>query len=263
MELRDRDWLAGLLEGEGSFLRPTPSSPRCPVVRVEMCDRDVVEHVARLWNRAVVPVAPRQPGFRRSYVTTIKGGPAIRVMTQLAPLMGDIRRTQIERAVGDRAWIATRPARWTPTAAWLAGLLEGEGTFTAKNTPSAWVTISVEMGDLQTIERAASLLGATGIFKDESGVDRGWNRTYSAKISGNRARPWMIRLRPLMGRRRRKAIDRALASWIPVRLWPAPASCIVPGCGRPHRGRGLCHAHYMRWSRSRAQGKDPGFQPLR
>jgi hypothetical protein len=259
----DLHWLAGLLEGEGSFLRPVPSSPRCPSIRVEMCDRDVIERSARLLCRAVTPIAPRRPKLRRSYVTSIKGRPAIRLMIELAPLMSDVRRAQIRRAI--RGIASSRlPARgWTPTVQWLAGLLEGEGTFTAKAGRGSWVTISVEMCDRATVARVAAMLGATAIWRDAGDVERGWQPTYITKVSGNRARPWMATVRPLMGNRRQAAIDRALASWTPVRLWPAPAACVVSDCGRPHRARGLCHAHYMRWCRYRVAGKDPGFQPLR
>jgi hypothetical protein len=263
VDLPDLQWLAGLLEGEGSFLRPVPSSPRCPSIRLEMCDRDVVERSARLLGRAVTPVAPRRPEHRRSYVTAIRGQPAIRLMTELAPLMSAIRRGQIRRAI--RGLASTRlPARaWVPTVPWLAGLLEGEGTFTARRGPGSWVTISVEMCDRATVARAAAMLGATAIWRDAGDPDRGWQPTYITKVSGNRALPWMSRVHPLMGKRRTVAIDQALASWTPIRLWPAPRDCTVPDCRRPHRARGLCHAHYMRWCRYKAAGKDPGFQPLR
>jgi hypothetical protein len=36
-------WLAGILEGEGSFIKPVPSAPRLAVVRISTTDRDVVE----------------------------------------------------------------------------------------------------------------------------------------------------------------------------------------------------------------------------
>jgi hypothetical protein len=263
VDVLDLQWLAGLLEGEGSFLRAVPSSPRCPSIRLEMCDRDVVDRSARLLKRAVIPITPRQPKHRRSYVTTIKGQPAIRLMMELAPLMSDVRRRQIRRAV--RGLASTHlPARaWTPTVHWLAGLLEGEGTFTAKGIRGSWVTISVEMCDRATVRRVADILGATAIWRDAGDPGRGWQPTYITKVSGNRARPWMATVHPFMSKRRQAAIDRALASWTPTRLWPAPADCIVRDCGRPHRARGLCHVHYMRWSRYRAVGKDPGFQPLR
>jgi hypothetical protein len=263
MDLRDLDWLAGLLEGEGSFLAPVPSSPRCPAIRLEMCDRDVVARVARLWGRAIWRATPRDPVYRPSYITTIKGRPAIGLMVQLAPLLSEARRRQIRRSVRGLASTRLPERSWRPTSGWLAGLLEGEGTFSAKRRVGSWVTISVEMCDRPTVARAAGMLGAPRIWRDSGGVDRGWSPTYIAKISGNRARPWMMTLRPFMGRRRRAAIDRAVASWSPIRLVPAPSGCLVPDCPKPHRSRGLCHAHYMRWCRYRAAGKDPGFQPLR
>jgi len=183
-------------------------------------------------------------------------------MIELAPLMSAVRRAQIRRAL--RGIVSPHlPGRaWTPTVAWLAGLLEGEGTFTAKAGRGSWVTISVEMCDRATVVRAAAMLGASAIWRDANDIDRGWKPTYITKVSGNQARPWMATVRSLMGHRRQAAIDRALASWTPMRLWPVPTVCVVADCGRPHRARGLCHTHYMRWSRYRATGRDPGFQPL-
>jgi hypothetical protein len=66
-----------------------------------------------------------------------------------------------------------------------------------------------------------------------------------------------------MGIRRRAAIDKALASYRPIQLTPAPTTCIVPDCDEPHRGRGLCHKHYMSWSRDVAKGRAPRITPLR
>jgi hypothetical protein len=36
-------WLAGLIEGEGSFIAGTPSHPRRPVVAVTMTDYDILK----------------------------------------------------------------------------------------------------------------------------------------------------------------------------------------------------------------------------
>jgi hypothetical protein len=41
-------WLAGLLEGEGSFTAGPPSSPRMPVISVNMTDEDVVARLGRI-----------------------------------------------------------------------------------------------------------------------------------------------------------------------------------------------------------------------
>lgn len=63
----------------------------------------------------------------------------------------------------------------------------------------------------------------------------------------------MRTLRPLMGQRRQHEIDAALKARDGLRytrLIPAPPHCTVTDCSAPHRGRGLCHEHYMRWLRS-------------
>ena len=257
----DLTWLAGLLEGEGTFMAGPPSSPRCPVVRVEMTDRDVVVRVAALIDRTVSSPNPRK-GNKRSYITAIKGRPAIALMLQVAPMLSEARRRQIRRALRPTGPRRLSHAERPHTIRWLAGLLEGEGSFVAKRG-GTWLTIAIEMCDRPTISAAATMLGASSVTRRRDPRHDRWTPTYRAAVVGNRAIPWMRELRPMMGQRRRRAIDRALASWTPIRLWPAPANCTVSGCSRPHRGRGLCHAHYMRWSRYRAAGKDPGFQPLR
>lgn len=258
----ERYWLAGLFEGEASFLRPAPSSPRCPVVRLQMCDRDVVQRAAQLIGRAVYQVASRHPGHQATFITNVKGRPAVELMLDLAPHLSQARRAQIRRSLEYLPAMALPVPHWDPSPDWLAGLLEGEGTFMAK-ARSSWMAISIEMCDRETVARAAAMLGAKTVTRGPDRSARGWQPTYRAKISGTRARPWLKALRPLMGSRRQAAIDAALASWFPLRLTSAPSTCGVPSCVRPHRSRGLCHAHYMRWSRYRLAGKDPGFRPLR
>ena len=66
-----------------------------------------------------------------------------------------------------------------------------------------------------------------------------------------------------MGARRAAAIDTALEDYYPVRLTEMPANCVVPGCFEPPRARGLCHRHYMSWSRDVAKGRTPRVKPLR
>jgi len=237
-----------------------PSSPRCPVVRVEMTDRDIVVRVAALIGRTVSSPNPRN-GYKRSYITAIKGRPAIAVMLRVAPLLSEMRRRQIRRALRVTGPRRLPRASRLDTIHWLAGLLEGEGSFVAKRGRT-WLTIAVEMCDHPTIASAAAPLGASSVSRRDRHHNR-WRPTYRAAIVGNRAIPWMRALRPLMGKRRRRAIDRALASWTPLRVWQPPAICCVSGCSRPHRSRGLCHALYMRWSRYIAVGKDPGFRALR
>jgi hypothetical protein len=92
-------WLAGLLEGEGSFMAGPPSSPRMPIISVNMTDEDVVSRVGRIFGRKVFAYKPRDPRWQQSYQVRVTGGRAVRWMTLLRPLMGMRRQAQIDRAL--------------------------------------------------------------------------------------------------------------------------------------------------------------------
>jgi hypothetical protein len=260
-------WLVGVLEGEGTFLRGAPSKPGTPILRVSMTDRDVVERVAKLLGRTVVRLRRRKPHHKLPYATTIKGAPAAQVMYAVRPFLGKTRELQIDRAIS--SWQTRRGPRHrrradgsdslsplmpvgdpsgTLTAhgesqdacdrAWIAGLLEGEGSFIANRaTRSSYPVIKVEMCEQEVVERAARLLD-TRVWLVAPGTE-GWRPTYVAQIAGHRAAEWMRALRPYMGLRRTAAIDAALSAYHPIRLTEAPPTCVVAGCGRPHRSRGL------------------------
>lgn len=314
-------WLAGLLEGEGAFLLPPPSSPGSPVLRLAMTDRDVVARAAALWRRVVCLGGPRrEPHLRPVYVSTVKGSVAVAWMRALYPAMGARRRQQIDRATSRHTarhrrlaggtcvatacerdasirglcrrhyklwWKAQKrgqaashgptpapspaditggvlpgaPVHDDARIAWLAGLLEGEGTFTSMTN---YPLISVEMADLDVMQRAAQILDAhVRPRTTERGPARGWSPTFCMAVSGARASDWMKALRPWMGERRRGQIDRALAAYRPVRLSTPPPACVVAGCEADHRSRGLCHRHYMQWDRDRRAGREPRVKALR
>jgi hypothetical protein len=92
-------WLAGLLEGEGSFMVGPPSSPRMPLIAVHMTDKDVMARLGRIFERKVHVVRPRNPRWRTSYLVRVTGGNAVRWMRLLRPLMGARRQAQIDRAL--------------------------------------------------------------------------------------------------------------------------------------------------------------------
>ncbi len=324
-ELDDQDfyWLIGLLEGEGTFVAASPSGRGIPVVRVSMTDRDVVDRVGALIDRAVIPVRKRRAHHKTPYVTTIKGAPALSLMRAIYPHVGTLRQGSIERAIAswrghrtrwrrpaarcsasdclrpgarrglcarhyDRWWKAGRRGETTDfgplephveafgpitngaelddssALAWLAGLLEGEGTFSVNRHSAAiaYPLLSLQMCDEGIVARVARLMGAPNVWRREAAKE-GWSPTYVAAISGHHAATWMRRLRNSMGIRRRAAIDAALAQYQPIRLVDPPASCVAPGCGKPHRSHGLCHKHYMMWSRDRAKGRADRISPLR
>ena len=276
MEGHEFHWLIGILEGEGTFGAASPSAPGIPVVRVVMTDRDVVDRVGALWGRAVFPLAPRQPHHKVPYVTALKGAAAVVLMKKVREHMSASRQRQIDRAV--RTWRGHRARKGmaapvndlvhdscneTCAIAWLAGLLEGEGTFsTTRADGHTYPLLQLNMCGGDVVRRAGTMLGAASVRLLEPRHPH-WSSTYVTKVSGTSAAEWMGILRPLMGVRRREAIDRALVEYRPIQLAVAPAQCVVEACVRPHRGRGLCHRHYMSWSRDFANGRTPRITPLR
>jgi len=104
-------WLAGLLEGEGSFCCGPPSKPNSPYICVEMCDEDVVSRIARLFGMAYHPIKPRKSNHKISYGTRLTGSKAMSLMKSLRSMMSVRRQDQIDRAL--RSFDPTRlQRRW-------------------------------------------------------------------------------------------------------------------------------------------------------
>jgi hypothetical protein len=96
-------WLAGLLEGEGSFLVGPPSAPRYPVLALQMTDEDVVARVAAMFGRKLGRWQSRHARERPVFLVRITGAKAVAWMIALHPLMGERRQAQIDRAVASHA----------------------------------------------------------------------------------------------------------------------------------------------------------------
>ena len=92
-------YLAGLLEGEGSFLRPPPSSSGQIAVALSMTDEDVVQRAALLLEAPVFALERRKVHYKPAFVMRVRGRRAIEVMTALRPRMGERRRSQIDLAL--------------------------------------------------------------------------------------------------------------------------------------------------------------------
>jgi hypothetical protein len=248
-----------------------------------MTDRDVVVRVAELFHRAAVATRPRQNHHKVPFVTTIKGAPAARMMRALAPLMSPRRRSQIERAlrdhhptrrfspvdeelITDRLELSWEGADTEARIAWLAGILEGEGSFVSMTFGRySYPRVQMTMCDRYVLERAMTLMSGSRIYSvtDTRAAERGWSDAWIVTVNGRAAAAVMKAVLPWMGSRRTRAIDRSLSAWRPIRVAPPRSSCIVPGCWRRHAARGLCNTHYMSWSRDRARGRTPRITPLR
>jgi hypothetical protein len=101
--------------------------------------------------------------------------------------------------------------------AWLAGLLEGEGTF-LKGSPSLpWrPRVRLSMTDEDVVRRAADIVGIKSIQRYDQ-KNPNWKPCYIMQVSGQRAVDLMRLIRPTMGLRRQGQIDVALACWNPLR----------------------------------------------
>jgi len=191
-------------------------------------------------------------GYKPPFVTQLKGVEAVELMRAMRPVLGPDRQRQIDDVVRD--WMPRRRRshgtlnRFVPldpfifaaeddrALSWLAGLLEGEGTFTVTCDANrrCYPVVSVHMSDAAVIFRAAPVLEADAVSMREP-EQPAWRPTYVAKVGGARAADWVN----------------------------PPGSCVVAGCERPTRARGVCHTHYMMWSRDRAKGRDARIVPLR
>lgn len=100
MEENEKYWLAGILEGEGSFLRGPPSSPNQPRIALQMSDKDIVERVAELFNvNYIHENIPDEENWSTVYRITVKGSNAVEIMRLVKPIMGERRTQQIEDAI--------------------------------------------------------------------------------------------------------------------------------------------------------------------
>ena len=93
-------WLAGLLEGEGSFLSGPPSKPNLPRISIHMADLDVLQKVGALFGVSVFAQKQRPaPHHEVIYSCLLIGSRAVALMVQLRPLMGMRRQAQIDKAL--------------------------------------------------------------------------------------------------------------------------------------------------------------------
>jgi hypothetical protein len=85
----DRLWLAGLLEGEGTF---DLSKGRYPRIRLAMTDRDVVGRAATLMDTSIRLSLKRAPSAP-TWHSEVSGPRAEAIMREILPFMG-ARRSQ-------------------------------------------------------------------------------------------------------------------------------------------------------------------------
>lgn len=97
MDSSDLAWLAGLLEGEGSFTH----NGTTPTVSVSMTDKDVIERAAKLMNSRVDFVAIRGLMTKPQYRTMLHGIAAVELLIQLRPQLGKRRGEKVDELIAD------------------------------------------------------------------------------------------------------------------------------------------------------------------
>lgn len=96
----DLYWLAGILEGEGTFVKPSPSNPNVPKIQLSMTDEWVVSKVADLWEVKYFRSDRNiDKGWKPTYITKISGYPSVVWMKKLYPLMSPRRQSRIDEII--------------------------------------------------------------------------------------------------------------------------------------------------------------------
>src|SRR5688572_6923214 len=101
------------------------------------------------------------------------------------------------------------------TLYWLAGLLEGEASFSyggpsRPNTPR----IVLLMANEEVVARVAKIFGNSYTYVAPRKAH--WSPTYVTSIHGERAAMLMEKIYPLMGQRRHQQIKCALENYVPT-----------------------------------------------
>ena len=102
--VKDISWLAGLLEGEGWF-RIYGNGHGSPEIGIQMIDKDVIDHVAKIWGTKVHgPRLRNDPNHHDIYDTSIYGTIAASWMMTIYSLLGVRRREKIKGIL--KTWLA-------------------------------------------------------------------------------------------------------------------------------------------------------------
>lgn len=99
---------------------------------------------------------------------------------------------------------------------WLAGLLEGEGSFLfgPPSQPNR-ISLALQMTDEDVVRRAALMMGEQPVGCTRRNSEKGWKPLYYFRVRGKEAAAWMKLLLPLMGLRRSQRIREVLAAFVP------------------------------------------------
>ena len=125
--------------------------------------------------------------------------------------------------------------------AWLAGLMEGEGSFFLTGGQPK---MSLLMSDEDVVARAAAIIGTKhrGPYGPYGASTK---KTWQLTITNSRAAQWMMTLYVFMGERRKQKIEELLTHWKGQQMVrPGRAPKCHPE--RKYSAKGLCNPCYMK-----------------
>ncbi len=145
--------------------------------------------------------------------------------------------------------------------AWVAGLIEGEGTIIAYESKSdrvkKQVRFAVEMTDLDVLQKLQRILGTNArlIKRNPPSLNPNHRDSFIVTLSGSYAIAWLLTIYCFLGTRRRAAVIKAVNLWKTMKNALARyATCQV--CGKKFLmtrigrstlcGRQACHKEYGR-----------------
>ena len=233
LDMRQLAWLAGLLEGEGTFVKGSPAKPRRPITALGMTDEDVVRRVTDLWGTRLWTIRQKQDRYKPVFRTELVGGSAVAIMALLRPHLCVRRQAQIDEAIATYQPLRSikhKRFHLSPEGDdeferyWLAGLLEGEAYFGLHPTSKHSVSPVVELNsiDYAIIERVRMLyVGRYGISVNihiRPPRHAGYQPQYHLACFGPAARAVMADIEPIIGERRRGRIAELLGPAVQTTL---------------------------------------------
>lgn len=98
MDTKNVIWLAGILEGEGSFCYQSTNKKSRPLpwISIAMSDEDVIAKVSKIWNKKYSGYQPKNMKQKMMYQTAVRGNLAASWMMILYQFMGNRRSQKIK-----------------------------------------------------------------------------------------------------------------------------------------------------------------------
>jgi len=99
--MKDSDfyWMVGILEGEGTFLKGSPSNPTYPSVVIVMTDEDTMQKLQTIIGGTLRRYSKRKAHWKDTYHLAIRGKSSVLLMQSIKPFMSKRRQLQIANAI--------------------------------------------------------------------------------------------------------------------------------------------------------------------